>query len=134
MQDEELFTALSKSTVIDSEGRKVGPVGQLYLDDETQQPSWITARMGLFGAHEAFVPFQGARHEAEKEELHVPFTKAFIKGAPSVGPDQHLDQNDEAQLREYYQVSAQPAAPQAAAPQPGGPQPTDPQALSLIHI
>lgn len=125
MHDEELFTALSKATVFDSEGRKVGPVGQLYLDDETESPSWLTVRMGLFGANEAFIPFDGTSFDQDAGKITVPWTKQFIKDAPSIGPDQHLDREDEDRLRAHFQVD-RPAdvrpgdpRPEGQAPQPG---------------
>ncbi len=43
-------------TVYSSSGEKIGDVGQVYLDDETQQPQFITVKTGLFGTNESFVP------------------------------------------------------------------------------
>ena len=41
--------ALESSTVYDSENRKVGPVGQIYLDGRTNEPKFVTVHTGLFG-------------------------------------------------------------------------------------
>src|SRR5687768_9142914 len=42
--------------VYDQDGDKIGSASEIYLDDETGQPEWITLRTGLFGTKESFVP------------------------------------------------------------------------------
>lgn len=88
------------STVYDSVGEKVGKVGQVYLDDSTGQPSWVTVSTGLFGTSETFVPIQDARFDGD--DLHVGHTKDTIKDAPRVDVDQHLSETEEAELYRYY--------------------------------
>ena len=41
--------------VLASDGSKIGSIGQVYLDDQTGDPSWVTARTGLFGTSQSFV-------------------------------------------------------------------------------
>lgn len=45
--------------VLSSAGDKIGGIGQVYLDDATGEPSWVTTKTGLFGTSESFVPLQG---------------------------------------------------------------------------
>lgn len=89
-------------TVIDSEGNKVGDVGQVYLDDATGRPEWVTVRTGLFGMKETFVPLQG--ENVANGEIHVPYTKDQIKGAPSIDPEGHITEAEEAELYRYYSI------------------------------
>ncbi|GAB2470044.1 PRC and DUF2382 domain-containing protein [Luteococcus sediminum] len=89
-------------TVIDSEGNKVGDVGQVYLDDATGRPEWVTVRTGLFGMKETFVPLQG--ENVSNGEIHVPYTKDQIKGAPSIDPEGHITEAEEAELYRYYSI------------------------------
>ena len=49
------------ATAHDPSGDKIGKVGQVYYDDDTDQPKWITVHTGLFGTNESFVPLQGAQ-------------------------------------------------------------------------
>jgi hypothetical protein len=57
---ENIDTILSRGgNVIGSDGDKIGSIGQIYLDDQTGEPSWVTAKTGLFGTSESFVPAQG---------------------------------------------------------------------------
>jgi uncharacterized protein (TIGR02271 family) len=88
------------STAYDAAGEKVGRVGQLYLDDESGTPSWITVATGLFGTSETFVPLEGASFDGE--DLRLAYSKDTIKNAPRMDTDEHLDQTEEAELYRYY--------------------------------
>ena len=92
--------ALQRADVIDSTGDKVGGVGQVYLDDATGEPSFVTVKTGLFGSNESFVPVRGA--QVSGEEIRVPYTKDVIKDAPNISEDGHLEPDQEAQIHEYY--------------------------------
>ena len=35
--------------LIDRDGDKIGSIGDVYLDDQTGQPEWLTVKTGLFG-------------------------------------------------------------------------------------
>jgi uncharacterized protein (TIGR02271 family) len=88
------------ATVYDSTGDKVGKIGQVYLDDQTQQPTWVTVSTGFFGTSETFVPIEGARFEGD--DIHVAYGKEQIKDAPRVEVDQHLSETEETELYRYY--------------------------------
>lgn len=62
----------------------IGPIGQVYVDDATGQPSWVTVHTGLFGTHESFVPLAGAR--ITDDGVVVGFSKNLVKDAPRVDP------------------------------------------------
>lgn len=91
---------LTGLNVVDAEGAKVGSVQQVYRDDATNAPEWITVRTGLFGTKETFVPLAGARRV--DDELHVPHTKDRIKDAPRIDADGHLDPSEETELYRHY--------------------------------
>ncbi len=89
------------ATAYDSDGDKLGTVGQVYLDDETGRPEWATIRTGLFGTKESFVPL--AEASLSGDGLRMPYDKNRIKGAPSVDAEAgHLSQQEEAELYSYY--------------------------------
>ncbi|UIJ35613.1 DUF2382 domain-containing protein [Allobranchiibius sp. GilTou73] len=90
--------------VVDSDGSKIGSVGQIYLDDQSGQPEWVTAKTGLFGNSETFIPIREA--EVAGNDLKVPYSKDKIKDAPRVSDaDEHLDVEQEQKLYEYYGLS-----------------------------
>ena len=95
---------LEGATVYDSDGDKVGTVEQIYLDDETGAPSWVTVNTGLFGTSESFVPLQQA--DFTGEGLRVGYDKETIKDAPRMEADRHLEPAEEDELYRYYGLSA----------------------------
>jgi uncharacterized protein (TIGR02271 family) len=89
------------TTAHDSNGDKIGKVGQLFLDDETGRPEFVTVNTGLFGTKETFLPI--AEANISGDQLVVPFTKDKVKDAPNVDADGgHLDKPEEQRLYEYY--------------------------------
>jgi uncharacterized protein (TIGR02271 family) len=92
------------STAYDSSGDKVGKVDQVYLDDQTNEPSWATITTGLFGTSQSFVPLQDATFDGN--DLRFGHSKDTIKGAPRVEADTHLSQEEERELYRYYGLEA----------------------------
>ena len=90
------------STAYDADGDKIGKVAQLYLDDQTGQPSWITVHTGLFGTKETFIPASQAQFSGS--ELRVPVDKSQVKGAPKIDVDGHLSPQEEEELYRYYDL------------------------------
>ncbi|WP_303323836.1 PRC and DUF2382 domain-containing protein [Actinomyces radicidentis] len=102
MTTDERFDTILDSTVIDQDGDKIGKVGQLFLDDQTGEPTWVTVSTGLFGTKETFVPLQGA--SIAGDEIRVPYEKGFVKDAPNVDVDEHLSTVQEDELYRYYNL------------------------------
>jgi uncharacterized protein (TIGR02271 family) len=100
----EAISQLTGATVVGRDGEKLGTVGQVYLDDATGQPDWVTVKTGLFGTSETFVPLREAT--VEGDTLHVPYDKDTVKGAPRVDDDGHLSPAEEDELYRYYGLSA----------------------------
>jgi len=61
------------SQLVDSNGEKIGKIGQIFLDDQTGQPEWATVNTGFFGSNETFVPLADA--ESTGSEVRVPYDK-----------------------------------------------------------
>jgi len=100
---QEDISRLSNAEVIDQDGDKVGGVGQIYLDDQTSRPTWVTVKTGLFGTKETFVPLDRATREGDA--IRVPYTKDFIKDAPKMEADHHISESEEEELYRYYNLS-----------------------------
>jgi hypothetical protein len=79
---------------------KLGRIGQIYLDDETSEPTWVTVKTGLFGTSESFVPLNAARLEGD--DILVDYDKDTIKNAPRIDADGDLTPREELALFRYY--------------------------------
>src|ERR671921_2632905 len=88
------------STAYGPNGEKLGKVGQVYFDDQSNRPEWITVHTGLFGTNETFVPVQGAEFSGDRVTLG--YDKQKIKDAPNIAEDGHLSEDEEQQLYRYY--------------------------------
>src|SRR5919107_3955649 len=96
---EQLQSMIGKNAV-DTSGDKIGRIGQIYLDDATGDPQWVTVSTGLFGTKESFAPLYGSR--AEGDNLVLAVSKAMIKDAPNVENDGHLEESEVQALYQYY--------------------------------
>ena len=93
---------LMDADVVGSDGDKLGGVGQVYLDDDSGQPAWVTVKTGFFGTNENFVPLADA--SVSGSSIQVPYTKDRVKDAPNMAPDGSLSREQEAELYAYYGV------------------------------
>ncbi|WP_309130720.1 YsnF/AvaK domain-containing protein [Brevibacterium sp.] len=89
--------------VLGPDGDKIGSIGQVYVDDRTGEPSWVTANTGLFGTKESFAPLDGATIDGD--DIRIAFDKDTVKDAPSIDPEGHLSEQEQAELYRYYSVS-----------------------------
>ncbi|HLL65122.1 MAG TPA: PRC and DUF2382 domain-containing protein [Micromonosporaceae bacterium] len=95
---------LDGATVYGSDGSKIGSVGQVYLDDQTGSPEWVSVTTGLFGTSQSFVPLSQASFSGDRVE--VPFDKETVKGAPQIADDGNLSPAQEDELYTYYGMSS----------------------------
>jgi len=97
---ENQLSALYDATVVSEADGKIGKVGTVYLDDDTQQPSWVTVKTGLFGSAESFVPLSEANLSGD--EVRVSYSKDKVKDAPRMDTDSELSPAEEDELYRYY--------------------------------
>ena len=89
-------------TIVDSDGKTLGKVDEIYLDDRTQKPEWVTVSSGLAGGKSQFVPLAGA--SSDEDHIHARVTVEQVKNAPSVQHDRHLSEEEETRLFEHYGI------------------------------
>jgi len=93
---------LQNGTVEGAGGQNIGKVGQVYLDNETGRPNWVTVKTGWFGTSESFVPLDAAT--VDGDTIRVPYDKDMIKGAPHNEVGVPLSESDERELYRYYSL------------------------------
>lgn len=111
MKDVERAQDLLGTSVFDRNGERIGTVGNVYVDDATEQPEWVTVRMGLLGTKEAFVPLEGA--SAERERLDVGVSRSRVRDAPRIAAEHgHLSEQEGRDLYHYYGVQSDQREPE----------------------
>jgi uncharacterized protein (TIGR02271 family) len=86
--------------VYEQDGSKIGSAGQVYLDNDTGNPEWVSVKTGLFGTRESFVPLSTATFSDDR--IVVPFGKDRIKDAPRIDANGDLSPAEEEELYRYY--------------------------------
>jgi sporulation protein YlmC with PRC-barrel domain len=93
-------------TIVDRDGEKVGKLGDVYLDRETDLPAYAAVNTGLFGTKESFVQLADA--EPAGDDIQVPYEKAHVLDSPKIDPGVALTVEEERLLDEHYRPT--PAA------------------------
>jgi uncharacterized protein (TIGR02271 family) len=88
------------ATVYGTGDDKIGTVGQVYVNPDTQAPLWVTIKTGLFGSSESFAPLDDASFDGDA--VRIPFEKTFVKDAPRIEADGALSAEEETSLYAYY--------------------------------
>ncbi|MCY0905317.1 PRC and DUF2382 domain-containing protein [Arthrobacter sp. H14-L1] len=110
----------SGGTVVGGEGEKIGKIGQVYLDDETGKPEWVTTKTGMFGGSETFIPL--AEATLDGDTIRVPYDKDKVKNAPRMDDAEgHLSKDQEAALYEYYSMAYTERTSDSGLPAGGAP-------------
>jgi sporulation protein YlmC with PRC-barrel domain len=83
------------------DGEKIGSVRDIFYDDTSGEPEWITVGTGFFGMQERVVPVDLLQPEGEN--LKVPLTKDKIKDEPDFEiKDGRLSRQDEDRLCSHF--------------------------------
>jgi uncharacterized protein (TIGR02271 family) len=101
---EQIQNVTGRGKVVTEGGDRVGDIGQLYLNDKTGAPAWVTVKTGLLGTAESFVPLDGAR--VEGDDVVVTFDKDTIKSAPRVDADGSITPDEEQSLYRHYGLTS----------------------------
>jgi hypothetical protein len=89
--------------VIDPDGDKVGELEAVYVDTATDEPAFLTVRVGFIGRHRlAFVPAAGAT--VLPDAVRVRYAKKLIHDAPAIETDGELAAVDEPRIFAHYNL------------------------------
>ena len=87
-------------TVRDRNDEKIGKIGDLYLDEETDRPAYAGVRTGLLGRRESIIPLEGIIDR--DGELIAPYDAEHVHDAPALDPDEALDEAEQLRLARHY--------------------------------
>ncbi|PAT14377.1 photosystem reaction center subunit H [Corynebacterium sp. NML 120412] len=91
---------LANATAYDVDGDKIGGVKDVYVNDTSGQPDFVSVNHGLFGAGTSIVPLRG--HTLRDGELHLAFPKGRIEDAPDLDENGHLTTEDQDAFYRHY--------------------------------
>nr|VDG64167.1 Uncharacterized protein conserved in bacteria [Streptococcus thermophilus] len=100
MADYNRIEDLANATAFDVNGDKVGGVKDVYVNDTTGQPDFVSVNHGLFGGGDSIVPLRG--HSLQDGELHLAFAKDRIEDAPDLDENGHLTNADQEAFYRHY--------------------------------
>ena len=93
--------------LLDRDGVKAGSIVDLYIDEQTGQPTWGLVRTGLLGSRQTLVPLDQATVPlavivSGAGSIQVPLENAAILDAPSVAVGEEISEATAIALRRYY--------------------------------
>ncbi|MCZ2838112.1 YsnF/AvaK domain-containing protein [Modestobacter sp. VKM Ac-2985] len=101
----------------DRDGKPLGTITAVYLDDATQQPTWVGLTPGTHAAPDTddvptIAPVAGSEFADGRLQLAV--DSAAVDSAPRPSRGDHLSPDEESALLEHYREPATPRIPTAA--------------------
>lgn len=89
-------------------GDTIGKVGQVYLDEGTGKPEWVTVSTGMFGTRQSFAPLYGS--SVSGDQLVLAVSKQVVKDAPNIDDDGHLSETEVTALYQHYATYLSPGS------------------------
>ncbi len=88
--------------VMTQDGKKLGSVDNVWIDDSTSQPEFVGVKIGRFMGHTHIIPLADAN--SESTTITIPYSEDQVKNAPHYADDQELSPSDEDQIYQYYNL------------------------------
>jgi hypothetical protein len=86
--------------VLDRDGSKIGSMEAVYFDTLTEEPVFITVKVGFISSSLVFVPLADA--VVSPKDVRVAFDKKLARDAPSIETDGQLEAAMEPAVFEHY--------------------------------
>ncbi|WP_339017419.1 PRC and DUF2382 domain-containing protein [Corynebacterium hesseae] len=93
---------LFNATAYDKAGEKLGSVKEVFVDEQSGQPTFVEVNHGLFGMSSSLVPLRG--HDFTGDELKLAFSKDRIENAPDFDSDKPLTPEAQADIFKHYNL------------------------------
>ena len=98
------LSGLSGGNVVTTSGDKIGSIDQIFLDDQTGEPSFVAANTGLLGMSQSFIPLRDAT--IRDGDVVVGYDKDMVTNAPRLEDDEgSLSRGQQEKLYDYYGIS-----------------------------
>jgi hypothetical protein len=89
--------------VIDPDGHKIGILEAVYVDTSSDEPSFITVKVGMINRHRlVFVPVAGVT--VSPRAVRVQYPKKVVQSAPAIDTDGELAATAEPEVFAHYHL------------------------------
>ncbi|MBW4042394.1 MAG: PRC-barrel domain containing protein [Acidobacteria bacterium] len=100
----EVIDRIIGADALDVQDDRIGEVAQIYIDERTDRPTWVSVRLGLLSGAEVLVPLENA--EWDEHSLHVDVERRLAREAPRKEMDEPLTVGEEERLYTHYGIPA----------------------------
>lgn len=98
----EVVDRIIGADALDSQDDRIGEVSQIYIDELTELPTWVSVRLGLLSGAEVLVPLANA--EWDERALRVDVERRTAREAPRKEMDEPLTVGEEERLYNHYGI------------------------------
>jgi len=98
------ITNLFDYSVISSEGKKIGKVEEIWLNDTTGGEGFISVSTGWLFGRLCLIPVTSIQVDTDARVIRVPYTEETVKNAPDVAADYHVTGEEAMVVRQYYGI------------------------------
>ena len=96
--------AIIGADALDAQDDRIGEISQVYIDEVTDRPTWVSVRLGLLSGAEVLVPLENA--EWDDRSLHLDVERRVARDAPRKEMDEPLTVGEEERLYTHYGIPA----------------------------
>ncbi len=100
----EAIASMIGADALDMQDDRIGEINQVYVDEQTDHPTWVSVRLGLLSGAEVLVPLEDA--EWDERSLHVAVERRVAREAPRKEMDEPLTLEEQDRLYTHYGIPA----------------------------
>lgn len=100
----EAIAGMIGADALDLQDDRIGEINQVYVDEQTDHPTWVSVRLGLLSGAEVLVPLEDA--EWDERSLHVAVDRKVAREAPRKEMDEPLTLEEQDRLYTHYGIPA----------------------------
>lgn len=100
----EAIAGMIGADALDVQDDRIGEINQVYVDEQTDHPTWVSVRLGLMSGAEVLVPLENA--EWDERSLHVAVERRVAREAPRKEMDEPLTLEEQDRLYTHYGIPA----------------------------
>lgn len=98
----DVIDSMIGADALDAQDDRIGEVSQVYVDERSDRPTWVSVRLALLSGAEVLVPLEDA--EWDERSLRVAVDRQSAREAPRMEMDEPLTVGEEERLYTHYGI------------------------------